>query len=586
MSPSPTRLLAESEFRRLGGGKVKFRLDPELPSFEIAREEGVWLLSGPTETELLYAVYDCAERFLGYDFFEPGTEDFDPEQVRRDLSSGVLVPARKPLLRRRGFIQEFPFDPEKTRELFDWMAKNKLNYLLVWMKYYDELPFDLKRYASCRGIVIESGHHNFEYLIPLEKYGRSHPEYFALRPRGGGEKELPGVRHATRQLCTTEPGLREEIARNLLAYAAKHPELTRLGLNPNDGFGWCECPRCRTYYQADDNRKCRVPTPGKPYFFAENAYDEFIGSVAGKIHAERPDLVLDFFGYVNYSSPAKNFRLTRGIAVELANYWRCVQHDLDDPACPTNRGFLRDLLAWEKAKNGGELLIYEYYMGINFYMSLPLLFWKRMFDELQSYRDHAVDGVLTQFQLGHWSVYGSNYRFMAAAARGESYEDARTRFFTRRFPGRIKEAEAFFDAVQAVVDSVNGCHIPTPASLFSRIKLEQLEKLLPPARHLARKLPGLRPAADLACWVRYLVAFKKLYDSETARRITVEEMRRFRRRIARESGRRIFASPVQGYLKLWQEDIAAGRPCRFFDVDWPSEFRRRAEEAAGAKPSR
>ena len=150
----------------------------------------------------------------------------------------------------------------------------------------------------------------------------------------------------------------------------------------------------------------------------------------------------------------------------------------------------------------------------------------------------------------------------------------------------VKEAEAFFDAVQTLMDSVNGCHIPTPASLFSRISLKQLEKLLPPARRLSRKLPGLRPAADLACWVRYLIAFKKLYDSENSRRITVEEMRRFRRRIARESGRRIFASPVQGYLKLWQGDIAADRSCRFFDVDWPSEFRRRAEETARTKPSR
>ncbi|MBQ9502573.1 MAG: DUF4838 domain-containing protein [Lentisphaeria bacterium] len=418
MISSPTLVLARREFRRLSGGSALFRLDPALPSFEIAREGGRWIFSGPSETELLYAVYDCAERFLGYDFFEPGTENFDPARVEKELPEGVLVPARRPLLRYRGFIQEFPFDEKETPRLFDFMAKNKLNYLLVWMKYYDELAGELKEYAACRGIVIESGHHDFAYLVPYEKYGRGHPEYFAVRPGRDGEKALPGVTHAGHQLCTTEPGLRKEIAKRLLAYAEKHPELRRIGLNPDDGFGWCQCSRCRRYYQPDDRRKCLVPAHAAHYFYAENAYDEFIAEAAKRVHVRRPDLVLNFFGYVNYSSPAKNFRLTPGIAVQLANYWRCVQHDLADRACPTNRGFLNDLLAWEKAKAGGELMIYEYYMGINFYMSLPLLFGKRMFDELAFYRAHKVDGVLTQFQTGHWSVYGGNYRFMAEVPGG------------------------------------------------------------------------------------------------------------------------------------------------------------------------
>ena len=578
MTSSPTLALAQQEIIRLGGGEAKFQLVPELPSFEIARKGGKWIFSGPSETELLYAVYDCAERFLGYDFFEPGTENFDSTKVKTDLADGILVPAKKPLVRYCGFIQEFPFDEEKTPELFDFMAKNKLNYLLVWMKYYDELSSELKQYAACRGITIESGHHNFEYLIPLEKYGKEHPEYFAIRPNRTAEKALPGVIHGTRQLCTTEPGLREELAKQLIAYADKNPELTRLGLNPNDGFGWCECERCKKYYQPDDKRKCIVPAHAVNYFYAEKAYDEFIGAVAEKIHQKRPDLTLNFFGYVNYSSPAKDFRLTKGISVQLANYWRCVQHDLADANCPTNRGFLNDLLNWEKAKDGGELMIYEYYMGINFYMSLPLLFWKRMFDELTFYRDHKVDGVLTQFQFGHWSIYGSNYRFMSAASRGETLEEAQERFFSRRFPGMESEAKAFFAKVQKVVDSLNGCHIPTPASLFSRITTEQLEDLLKPARRIARNLKGLRPAEDLECWVNYLIRFKKIYDSEINKTLTEEEMKKFRRWISRGGARRIFAAPVQHYLKLWQEDVREKRPCRFFDVDWPTEFKRRAEE--------
>jgi hypothetical protein len=372
--------------------------------------------------------------------------------------------------------------------------------------------------------------------------------------------------------------LREELANQLLAYAEKNPELTRLGLNPNDGFGWCECERCKKYYQPDDKRKCIVPAHAVNYFYAEKAYDEFIGAVAEKIHQKRPDLTLNFFGYVNYSSPAKDFRLTKGISVQLANYWRCVQHDLADANCPTNRGFLNDLLNWEKAKVGGELMIYEYYMGINFYMSLPLLFWQRMFDEFEFYHQHHVDGVLTQFQFGHWSSYGSNYRFMAQAARGENFATALKRFYERRFGKYAAEAESFYNMVAEVMESFEDCHIPTPASLFSRISVEQLEKLLPPALRLARKLPDIRPAADLPCWVRYLIRFKKLYDLETARTITPADMEQFIVWIKRQRKRKVLATDkVLHYIKLWKEDVEANHICRFFDVDWPVEFRRRRQ---------
>ena len=54
-----------------------------------------------------------------------------------------------------------------------------MNYLPVWMKYYDHLSDEMKEYARIRGIEIESGHHNFNYWIPGRKYGKTHPEFFA-----------------------------------------------------------------------------------------------------------------------------------------------------------------------------------------------------------------------------------------------------------------------------------------------------------------------------------------------------------------------------------------------------------------------
>ena len=153
-------------------------VEPTLPSFEIRAKNGRAVIVAPSETELLYGVYDYAERFNGWDFFEPGNDAFHPELVKEFSGDGVIVPAKEKKLDRVGFIQEFPFSDEAYKTL-DWMAKNKANYLMVWMEYYDRMDEKIKEFAAVRGIIIESGHHNFNYLIPPEKYRKDHPDFFA-----------------------------------------------------------------------------------------------------------------------------------------------------------------------------------------------------------------------------------------------------------------------------------------------------------------------------------------------------------------------------------------------------------------------
>lgn len=202
----------------------RYRLNAELilesgmPAFELRRINGKTVIVAP---ELLYGVYDYAERFCGWSFFVPGKDKFDRKRVKELPADGIIYPAVRPLLKRRGFIQEFPFDDE-TPILFDWMAKNKLNYLLVWMKYYDDLSPEMKKFAALRGITVESGHHNFNYWIPGVKYHREHPEFFA---EIGGKRIDAGVQKnellLSEQLCTTNPVLRQEIVNNMLAYCKK-----------------------------------------------------------------------------------------------------------------------------------------------------------------------------------------------------------------------------------------------------------------------------------------------------------------------------------------------------------------------------
>ncbi len=576
-----TLALAKGELAKYGL-EAEIRLEEGLPSFEIRRIDGRTVIAAPSPVEALYGVYDLAERFGGYCFFEPGRDRFDASQKRALPGDGVVVAARRPLLKRRGFIQEFPFN-EETPQLFDWMAKNKLNYLLVWMKYYDELPEDLKAMAQTRGIVIESGHHNFSYWISASKYAKTHPEFFAeidgkrIKPsEGKGDLLL------SEQLCTTNPELRSEIVRNMLDYCEKHPEVKVISLVPNDGFGWCECKECSKFY--DKSEKGDFYSVSEHVYKANRIYHDLVKEVAARLHEKRPDIQLTFCAYVNYCEPAPGFRLTPGLAVHFAPYWRCINHLVDDPECYYNSNYAKDIMEWEAVKDGGEINIYEYYMGVNFYLSLPMVHFRELFHEMGWYEEHHVDGILTQFHIPHWSVYGLNYALMAKAARGESPQDAIPILFRSLFGNDGEAYLDFYWNVKEMLLHIGKCHIPHPYSLFRRTTLSQFKEIHRQAGELAARDPSNRLGREILVWTEYLVRFKSLFDDYHAGVLTEEMLDEFLAWIHSFRTTRVFVHErFDMYFQALRSCLRTGKPWVHFNIDWEDGYVIRETEMDGGK---
>lgn len=577
-----TRCLARDEFsalweRSCGGEppfEPEFELDPELSSFEVVSRNGIPVFRGPSAVEQLYGVYDFAEKFLGYCFFEPGRDRLDKLGAGPRLPEGVLIPARKPLLKRRGFIQEFPFDADSPA-LFDWMAKNKLNYLLTWMKFYDALDASLKEELGVRGIEIESGHHNFNYWIPGRRYSRTNPDFFAeingkRITSSDGKAELL----LSEQICTTNPALRREIVKNMVAYCRANPEIKTLSLVPNDGFGWCECGECSKFY--DKNSRGDLYSVSEHVYKANRIYHDMVSDVITMLRRELPDVNVTFCAYINYCAPSPGFKLEKNMAVHMAPYWRCINHRIDDPACEVNSHYARDIRAWCSAKDGGEVNIYEYYMGVNLYISLPMVHHIDIFAEARWYHRQGVDGVLTQFHIPHWTVYGLNYYLMAKALRGESELEAVGFAMKRLFGADAPKAEKFYAAVKNLLFALGGCHIPYPYSLLSRTRLEQYEKLHRQALELSSDDPFRR---ELSVWTEYMVRFKKLFDDYHAGRAGVPEIEAFRDWIHLHRDTRVFVHPkVDMLLNAWRDAVLAGRPWLHFNIGWEDEYIRKHEQ--------
>lgn len=564
-----TYLLAQNELSHYSL-EAELVIDQSLPAFELRRVCKKTVIAAPDSLELLYGIYDYAERFCGWSFFEPGRDNFDASRIKKLPENGIIFKAQKPLLKRRGFIQEFPFDGE-TPDLLDWMAKNKLNYLLTWMKYYDDLSDELKQAARDRGIAIESGHHNFDYWIPGRKYGASNPEFFAeidgkrISPSGNCELLL------SEQLCTTNPALRREIVRRMVEYCDAHPEIKTISLIPNDGFGWCECENCSKFY--DKNRKGDFYSISAHVYRANAIYHDLIGEISARLHEQRPDINLTFCAYVNYCAPSENFFLTPGLAVHMAPYWRCINHAMDDPACETNARYLEDIRKWCAVKRGGEVNIYEYFMGVNFYLSLPMIHWEKMFREMQVYNDSGVDGILTQFHIAHWTAYGMNYRLMAQAARNEEPAVCIRRMLEELFGQDADEAEMLYRKMEKMMQEMGQCHIPYPRSLFRRTKAEDFAELHRLALALAEKAPENRFRRELVIWTEYLLRFKELADRLMVCKASEVEVDEFLEWIHQYRDTRIFVhSKFDSYFTAVKEVIRSGKPWIHFNIGWEDKY--------------
>lgn len=568
-------------------GTVRFRLDPT-PGYRVQAGPDELSFIGSSAINILYAVYDFAEQYLGYCFLEPGRDRCRPVGTV-SFASGVLLEQGKPLLRHRGFIQEYPPD-ERSRQLADWMARNQLNYLLTWMEYYDQYDPELKDYFATRGVEIESGHHNFEYFVPMGEFYDDHPEYFA---EIGGNRVGPSSDDTklmlSKQICTSNPRVRELLADQICAYAANHPEVSTLSLVPNDGFGWCECPSCTVLLGEKSHGQWE--TVSSHVYQAQRIYHALIDDVSNRVAQRRPDLTISFFAYVNYLHPAEGFTLRPGMLAHVALYWRCINHSLTETACPTSSAYVSALDAWDEANRGGQVDVYEYYMGVNLYLSLPMVHHGMLGEEARLISDHGGDGVLTQFHLDHWGAYGLNYYAMARAARGEAPETAIVRALQALFGSASERARSFLRALDELqrdpVAGVVNCLIPVPRLLLGQRSRDQFVRVLSQATQLADACPDEPLVATWLAWARFMLRLKDAYDTNASGQPAADQLQDLLETAKADEAAGLHyavTAKVELLFSRWQRSEAAGQQWCHSGMDWEDQYilEREAEMIAGA----
>ena len=377
-------------------------LAPAKPgSFRIEIAGDGIVLSADEDLSLLHAVYYFLERHCGCRWLsEWDGGEIVPRNTELSVPFGDEMVS--PAFTNRAFTN-YPDINRDSVTMLDWMVKNRFNRFMVFANV-DTAFADYRKYlreeALLRGVKMEMGHHSFKFWLPPAEFLAEHPEWYAL---------VDGERRADAQLCTSNPQVAEVIAGRIAAFFEGNYEFDRVGLWPNDGYGWCECEDCQAQEARGDGR----PRPSSPSALypdqprRTDTYIRFVNEVARRLDEMHPEKRLSALAYVNYVEPP-TVPVARNVDVCFAPMNRCFKHPFQgDPDCTrANARYAEFFAGWREAVRG-ELYLFEYTMLIDM-CSVPFRLTDMYPPNWSWLGEHGCDGFVMEYKPEEWGTYGLN----------------------------------------------------------------------------------------------------------------------------------------------------------------------------------
>ena len=170
--------------------------------------------------------------------------------------------------------------------------------------------------------------HSFFHYVPSQKYGKEHPEYFALVD---GERKLE-MGGGGPELCLTNSDVLQIVTHTILDALKKQPGMENISVSQNDNDKYCRCPQCT----AIDERE------GTPM----GSLLTFVNAVADAVAREYPDVMIGTLSYWYSRKPPKTIKPRPNVQIQLCSIECCILHSINDPNCEKNVQFCQDLANW------------------------------------------------------------------------------------------------------------------------------------------------------------------------------------------------------------------------------------------------
>lgn len=350
---------AEIHFNLSGEGPA----DPGRDGFRILVSGGRIDFEARGRQGFFNAVYAFLERHCGFRWLWPG-EDGEVYDCLDVMEVPVGETSEKPDYRWRNLmygdmpgggddkwqIQEFHMrcSPANGALFNQWLRRNRMG-----------------------GLKVLTGHTWGRFVNP-DRYGRTHPEYFA-ETKGSRQASIDSFdgKHGG-QLCTSNQEVIDLLVRRVRECFDRFPDLDAVSISPNDGEGFCECEACLARDIHFGNPPPGVGA-GKGAALSESFRDdadatgeskritgpitdrifEFANRIAAEIAVSHPDKMLLLLVYSVYREPPRQVKLADSIIAQFCvschQHWAPEIREKDYQA-------VSDL-----AKMSGATGIYEYY---------------------------------------------------------------------------------------------------------------------------------------------------------------------------------------------------------------------------------
>ncbi|MBN1554654.1 MAG: DUF4838 domain-containing protein [Phycisphaerae bacterium] len=408
-------------------------------------------LGSATHIGTISAVYEFLENKLGVRWLWPGPLG---EYVPR--CTEIVVDEWNKEYRQR-FTSYWPVPRLKWDSPGAWSSEENKN------RFHTQSRIWLRRQRANRAECIDASEPFHDWW---KRFGKTHPEYFALLPngkRGPLEGDVTGWQVS---MCVSNPALWKQLIEDW-----KHSErywdtihgLDYIRVSENDTPGLCTCEKCRAWDAPDPRFKTSsywgkgiVPQSGGRFGTPDlmpntngpslsDRYAKYYLAVLKEAQKVNPNVIVSGFAYSNWSDPPKQTMLNDHIQIVLV------------PPCDyplTAEDFREFREQWDGWRKTGVRMV----LRPNFTKpghNMPVSQTKALYDFITYAAKHGMVGGMYDCMQGEWGTQGPTlYLLGRIHVRPEMPRDEILNEYYIAFGPARDAVKAYFDHWESVTQNL------------------------------------------------------------------------------------------------------------------------------------
>lgn len=328
-------------------------------SFFYRSKRGDIIIVGGSERGTMYAVFSFLENELGCRWY---TKDCTLLPARESYSFKKLNHKEAPAFFKRNIIYSEISDPS-------FRVHCRINERLITAP---KTPVD-----QIGGRYVFLAPHTFSFILPVDKYYKEHPEYFAL-VNGKRVKEQT-------QPCFSNPDVLKICIEEVKTIMREHPEFDIVELSALDNRNQCKCLECTQIIDSLGNYT--------------DLFLNFVNQVADSVREEFPERKIEYLAYSNTRTPPLSIKPRDNVIIRICNHRVCHIHGFANCESDESKQFYNDVVEWKKVTDN--LCCWEYATNFTWY-NIPFPNFYALQDNFALYNKLGFKGAFVQ---------GNNYSY-------------------------------------------------------------------------------------------------------------------------------------------------------------------------------